>query len=48
MIPLALTMWLSYEITMFSKFKLNDLVYLDFKEYESLGKEYYEEIQLDI
>lgn len=33
---------------MFSKFKLNDIVYSDFKEYESLGKEYYTKIQTDI
>lgn len=33
---------------MFSKFKLNDIVYSDFKEYESLGKEYYAKIQTDI
>lgn len=33
---------------MFSKFKLNNLVYSDFNEYESLGKEYYAKIQTDI
>lgn len=33
---------------MFSKFKLNDIVYSDFMEYESLGKEYYTKIQTDI
>ena len=33
---------------MFSKFKLNNIVYSDFKEYESLGKEYYAQIQTDI
>lgn len=33
---------------MFSKFKLNDIVYSDFKAYESLGKEYYAKIQTDI
>lgn len=33
---------------MFSKFKLNDIVYSDFKEYESFGKEYYAKIQTDI
>ena len=33
---------------MFSKFKLNDVVYSDFKEYESIGKEYYAQIQTDI
>ena len=33
---------------MFSKFKLNDIVYSDFMDYESLGKEYYAKIQTDI
>ena len=33
---------------MFSKFKLNDIVYSDFKEYESIGNEYYAQIQTDI
>ena len=33
---------------MFSKFKLNDIIYSDFKEYESSGQEYYAQIQTDI
>lgn len=33
---------------MFSKFKLNDIIYSDFKEYESSGQEYYAKIQTDI
>ena len=33
---------------MFSKFNLNDIVYSDFKEYESLGEEHYAKIQTDI
>ena len=33
---------------MFSKFKLNEISYLSFKEYESVGLEYYTEIKPDI
>lgn len=33
---------------MFSKFKLNDIQYSDFKSYEDFGREYYEEIKTDI
>lgn len=33
---------------MFSKFKLNDIKYSDFEEYESVGEKYYEEIKTDI
>ena len=33
---------------MFSKFKLNNIEYSDFQEYEEIGKEYYKEIQIDI
>lgn len=32
----------------FQNLYLNDIVYSDFKEYESLGKEYYAKIQTDI
>lgn len=33
---------------MFSKFKLNDIVYSDFKKYEPFGEEYYAKIRTDI
>lgn len=33
---------------MFSKFKLNDIQYSDFKNYEDFGREYYAEIKTDI
>lgn len=33
---------------MFSKFKLNQISYLDLKKYESVGQEYYTKIKTDI